>query len=332
MLLQRTNLLERTWRPNMYELSSVSWSQLEPGVFETRCGFLEAGPIILSTRSYNLGLKAAANLVPGTSIIAVTADTRTRARCLGNEFGSSSINLARTSNEVSTIGASWFCSIMFDEERLARDFATTPDVLALLNRTQRPQLAEDPLYSHRLRTSILRVLSLAFETAESMVPLGVRENIVYGALVPLALEALERVDAHRVEASRCLTKRLAAVRVCEDYIHANSSEPVTLLDLSRVSGMTSRSLVNAFEAATGFAPVDYLKRVRLSGVRRALLLADEKVATITEVATSWGFWHLGHFARNYRKMFGETPSQTLLNRGARRRDPQPRQDRGPAFV
>jgi AraC family transcriptional regulator, ethanolamine operon transcriptional activator len=33
---------------------------------------------------------------------------------------------------------------------------------------------------------------------------------------------------------------------------------------------------------------------------------------IIGVATDWGFWHMGHFARDYRAMFGESPSRTLL--------------------
>ena len=69
-----------------------------------------------------LALKAAATLVPDTSLIAVTADARTSARCLGREFGSSSIALARTSNEMSTAGPSSFCSVLINEEQLAREY------------------------------------------------------------------------------------------------------------------------------------------------------------------------------------------------------------------
>lgn len=28
----------------------------------------------------------------------------------------------------------------------------------------------------------------------------------------------------------------------------------------------------------------------------------------------WGFWAYGHFARDYRPMFGESDSQTLLKK------------------
>ena len=59
--------------------------------------------------------------------------------------------------------------------------------------------------------------------------------------------------------------------------------------------------------------MDYLKRLRLNGVRRALQRAHKARTRIIDVATAWGFWHMGHFATDYRRMFGEAPSQTLLN-------------------
>ena len=50
---------------------------------------------------------------------------------------------------------------------------------------------------------------------------------------------------------------------------------------------------------------------RLSQARRALLSADVSFTTVTEVATLFGFVELGRFSDEYRKLFGESPSQTL---------------------
>jgi AraC-like DNA-binding protein len=32
---------------------------------------------------------------------------------------------------------------------------------------------------------------------------------------------------------------------------------------------------------------------------------------VHDVATRWGFWNLGEFAADYRRQFGELPSETL---------------------
>jgi AraC family ethanolamine operon transcriptional activator len=57
-------------------------------------------------------------------------------------------------------------------------------------------------------------------------------------------------------------------------------------------------------------PKQYIVATRLVGVRRALLNARPG-AKITSVANDWGFWHLGRFSSDYKRMFGELPSQTL---------------------
>jgi AraC family ethanolamine operon transcriptional activator len=32
---------------------------------------------------------------------------------------------------------------------------------------------------------------------------------------------------------------------------------------------------------------------------------------INEIANRWGFWHMSQFAADYRRFFGELPSETL---------------------
>jgi transcriptional regulator GlxA family with amidase domain len=51
--------------------------------------------------------------------------------------------------------------------------------------------------------------------------------------------------------------------------------------------------------------------LRLSSARRALLSADGTIAKVTEIAMSFGFAELGRFSVEYKKAFGESPSQTL---------------------
>lgn len=54
-----------------------------------------------------------------------------------------------------------------------------------------------------------------------------------------------------------------------------------------------------------------LKVRQLREVRAALLRADPQRDTITRIAARFGIWDFSLFARNYKAMFGESPSRTL---------------------
>ena len=56
------------------------------------------------------------------------------------------------------------------------------------------------------------------------------------------------------------------------------------------------------------SPVAYLRRLRLLAAREAL--SEPAAPSVSEVAGSVGFAHLGRFAIAYKAAFGETPSST----------------------
>jgi AraC family ethanolamine operon transcriptional activator len=62
------------------------------------------------------------------------------------------------------------------------------------------------------------------------------------------------------------------------------------------------------------SPHAYLKSRRLLLVRRALLDRRDGPDLVKSVALDHGFWHLGHFARDYCALFGELPSETFASR------------------
>ena len=87
-------------------------------------------------------------------------------------------------------------------------------------------------------------------------------------------------------------------------------KPTRIPELSRAIGVEPRQLRRAYQAILGVTPVSHLHTLRLSEVRRTLATLDGATATITEVASRFGFHELGRFAAAYRAAFGEHPSET----------------------
>lgn len=98
------------------------------------------------------------------------------------------------------------------------------------------------------------------------------------------------------------------VKRARDYIHANAHLPISTVDLATVAECSYRALQLGFKDLFDLSPMAYVKSVRLNGVRQDLV-AGEGHPNISVVAAKWGFVHMGHFSRDYKKQFGVLPSQ-----------------------
>lgn len=107
-----------------------------------------------------------------------------------------------------------------------------------------------------------------------------------------------------------LRMRDLALRRIEDYLEEFPNNPHTVRDLCRVANVSERTLQYAFRERFGMPPKSLLLALRLNGMRRELKSADPLSSTITDLAARWGFWHMSQFAADYRRFFGELPSET----------------------
>jgi len=108
--------------------------------------------------------------------------------------------------------------------------------------------------------------------------------------------------------------RKKAIRTVKDFLAAHPRELVTVSRLCTIGGVSERTLQYAFLEHYGVSPKTYLKNYRLNGLRRELWNSDTGTTRINDVASLWGFWHMGQLAADYRKLFGELPSETLKRR------------------
>jgi AraC-like DNA-binding protein len=95
-----------------------------------------------------------------------------------------------------------------------------------------------------------------------------------------------------------------------DYIEANLDSAIGLPEIVAASGVPGRTLIQHFRDFKGISPMRYLRNARLEKIHEALRHAKPE-ESITEIASNWGFTHMGRFSVEYRKRFGEVPSQTL---------------------
>jgi len=111
--------------------------------------------------------------------------------------------------------------------------------------------------------------------------------------------------------NKSLRVRNRAIIQIKQYMAEYPNEPVTVSQLCKITKVSIRTLQYAFLEHYGVTPKTYLKNFRLNSVRRELWKSDSDFTKVNDVASLWGFWHMGAFAANYRKLFGELPSDTL---------------------
>ena len=110
---------------------------------------------------------------------------------------------------------------------------------------------------------------------------------------------------------RLWVSRKAILRKVRDLIGSSEKEVLHVEDLCRAAGVSERTLRVVFQETFGLGPIRYLRHRRLHLVRAALRTADPSRETVARVAAEFGFWEFGRFAQDYKRLFGELPSQTL---------------------
>ncbi|WP_158600815.1 helix-turn-helix domain-containing protein [Teichococcus wenyumeiae] len=156
----------------------------------------------------------------------------------------------------------------------------------------------------RLLTGLAAVLAPgnAVPALDSMLPDDVLRLLLQGFVVE-AGEAVENVP------------RPGAMTRWKDvvdglvFIADQRAQPKSLLQVCEELNVPLRTLNLCSNRVLGLSAGRYLRMRRLHSV-----FSDLKhglAASVTEVATRYGFWELGRFAQDYRAVFGELPSATL---------------------
>lgn len=127
---------------------------------------------------------------------------------------------------------------------------------------------------------------------------------------------LSMLDTSEVDSavSNSFMRRQRIVAQARDYVLAHRDQVITVPELCERLHVSRRTLQYCFEDVLGISPIQYLRIIRLNGARRHLREDLSGSRTVRDIAADWGFWHFSQFSSDYRKLFGQTPSESLRQR------------------
>ncbi|AJX00297.1 AraC family transcriptional regulator [Burkholderia gladioli pv. gladioli] len=155
--------------------------------------------------------------------------------------------------------------------------------------------------NQRLSATLLRLLEALGSPLEARVvaPLALRE------ICFLVLTG-EQGDAMR--ASLASTGHFSQIARALRRIHADYGQPIDVESLCRESGMSVPSFHRHFKAVTHTTPIQYLKSTRL---HQARLLMIRRGLTAAAASASVGYESPSQFSREFKRMFGRSPTQEV---------------------
>jgi AraC family ethanolamine operon transcriptional activator len=110
---------------------------------------------------------------------------------------------------------------------------------------------------------------------------------------------------------RPLLSRSRTIAVALSLMDANEGQPLFIDDLCRAAQVSERALRYIFHEYFGIGPMRLLKIRQLHEIRAALLRTQPGRDTVTQIAARFGVFDPSLLARNYKALFGESPSRTL---------------------
>ena len=287
----------------------LDWRQLDAGRLSAMILQILSGATALTLARFSRKFDQRGSSPPGTRTFALLDSGVDGVRWCGQNVTDDHVLIFSSAGSYDSVSEPGFAvsTLSFQEERLAEVAETLgiPDSLTPLNPGGTAvRVAAD--MTEAIRRRVRRISDLATEGPTATLSERHRPEMEWE--IPAALLsalASARQDSSSRPPARARTQgRKRAVAFIDDHAH----EAVTVEEVCKASGVSWRTLDYAFREHFGVTPKQYLQAARLNAVRKELARVGSPVK-IADVANRWGFWHMGQFAADYRKLFGELPSE-----------------------
>ena len=190
--------------------------------------------------------------------------------------------------------------IVIREETLLRAAEREARVLDLPSLEHSPRLTVPQAQLDQVRSLLEQVLYRDAQGLDS----EHQQQLASQALLQLVTNAAQPA------AAPSYAHRRKVVEQVKRYLAEHPDAPLSIPELCERVHVSRRTLQYSFESMLGISPLQFLRSARLNQVRRALC-EPQQSSPIASIAAERGFWHPGQFARDYKALFGENPSETV---------------------
>lgn len=153
----------------------------------------------------------------------------------------------------------------------------------------------------KLRDSAARLIEVACDPTDSKILGGTAEREFFYRIFSTEqgdyLREIVLRGAHRHRINRTIK-----------FIQENYSRQISIRDIAKNIGVSSSTLHHMFKPVVSLSPIQYLKQIRL---HRAQTFMISDGLNVSEAAFRVGYGSLSHFSRDFKQLFGRTPSQAL---------------------
>lgn len=175
----------------------------------------------------------------------------------------------------------------------------------------------------RLHRAVLRSPAEGIELTSNREALHGLDQLLLCGIANAMSSPMARADGPGRLRHKALLERFRCL------LDENIDRALYLPEVCGALGISHRTLTHFCHEYLGMAPKKYFCLRRMHMARRALLDADSSCATVTEIATRYGFWELGRFSVLYRQLYAEKPSETFRRRPMNALEPGASKSRAP---
>ncbi|WP_416676091.1 helix-turn-helix domain-containing protein [Egbenema bharatensis] len=295
--------------PTVLSEWKMEWRQLSRGCFHGQLKFSQFESIALFYISWNQAVQIQGISPPETIAFGIEISSQGQAIWRGFKYGNQDVLLSSNREIDLKVPAGYEMFIIAVKRDLFLKYADL----------QQCRLCSEDLQKSlgRANASALNAIKAYLQSNFALLEQDLDSKKIYPDaqsitqdVVSLLITVLLSMEDFSAQPSHSL-QRMQLVKQLEQYMLAHLDQPLTIEQLCAVAGISERSLNNYFHDLLDMSPIAYFKALRLNRVRSALKLADPTIDRVASIAKQLGFQHMGYFSREYKAMFGESPSKTL---------------------